>query len=64
MNNFLAIENRSFYNHLMHKQLNFKMHIFLFISILKHVDRDEIIDHQIFLYITHFIGGHNYLVMP
>jgi len=41
MNGFLIIKNCSVCNHLMHKQLNFDTHEFLFISLLKHVDQDE-----------------------
>jgi len=41
MNGFVTIENHLFNNHLMHDELNFKMHIFLFISLLKHVNQDK-----------------------
>ena len=40
-NDFLTIEIGFFNHHLIHEQLNFKMHEFLFISLLKHVDQDE-----------------------
>ena len=49
---FFTIENCSFYNYLMNEQLTFNMYVFLFVRLLKHVDKDEHARSSISLYIT------------
>ena len=53
MDGFVTDENCSFYEHLMHEQLDLKTHEFWFISFLKHVDQDEWSESSnIFVYYT------------
>jgi len=64
MNDFLTIENFSLYNHMRNEQLNLKMHEFLFISILKHIDQDAWSESfNIFAYHTLLWVGITSLVM-